>query len=360
MKKIGIVTITELDNFGNRLQNFALQKVMENKGFCVETIPNYIRYKYRKSMRHKINQIWKTFRYKDKVYLSELLKQLRFEHFDKEYIHFSKEYSTISYIPANLSEKYDYFLAGSDQIWNPYFAFNFDFNFLSFAPKEKRIVYAASIGVDTISDEKKAFLKGYLNEIEHISLRETAGAVLAKQITGKSFPVVLDPTMLLSANDWEKIEKKPIWAKENDFALVYSLGEKNSEQLKIELSKLDTEFDSQLDIINLSNKNTIHSYSIRPDEFLWLVHHTKIMITDSFHGMVFSLLFGTPFIPITRDGEYISMNSRIVSLFQMFGINWEGGIVEINREEYLNRLSVLKIEAHDYIDRAFGEGRRNT
>lgn len=149
MKKIGIVTITELENFGNRLQNYALQETLVELGFEVETLRNYIIYKNERTVCWKLKQFIKALLgNKEAHYLLERKK--RFDQYDSQYFKFSKYYSTIDFISPNIENQYDYFICGSDQIWNITFPFNLNFNFLTFAPYEKRISYAGSFGISSL------------------------------------------------------------------------------------------------------------------------------------------------------------------------------------------------------------------
>lgn len=312
--KVGIVTITELDNFGNRLQNYALQETLKSLGVEVETIPNYITYRYRRETKRILKEIYEGLRYRNRIKLSDILKQIRFSKFDKKYFDFSKYFSEINYISEELDCNFDYFVAGSDQIWNPYFSFNYDFNFLKFCSPSKRIVYSASFGVDEIPDDRKNLFMDYINNIKNVSVREYAGKEIIKKLCHREVPVFVDPSMLLSKTQWLKLAKKPFWMSKNEnYILKYYLGKKDENKI---MSELGVKYKNYR-VIDIHNKLDIEKYSITPAEFIWLIDNAKIVMTDSFHGTVFSIILKTPFINQKRIDSSVSMNSRIESLYKI-------------------------------------------
>lgn len=324
--KVGIVTITELDNFGNRLQNYALQTVLQDMGAEVETLPNYINYRSRRSLRSKAVRLAKGI-LKGDGRKGEVIKQLRFEAFDRKYFPFSADWSDIHTITPNAGSHYDCFVAGSDQIWNPYFAFNWDFNFLTFAPYEKRVAYAASFGVDNVPEEKQALFTAGLSGMRAISTREFDGSRLVKELTGREVPVLPDPTLLLTPERWGKMAKRPGWRGEGDYILVYHLGTKeNQRQVVQKLLDAHPEY-RNLGIVNIGDPENFRTFSITPDEFLWLVKNARLMVTDSFHGSVFSLLFGTALYYTSRVDDYRPMNSRFHSLVKLLDIAVDTDII---------------------------------
>lgn len=334
--KVGLVTITELDNFGNRLQNYALQQVLHGFGYTVETIPNLIIYQRRKNPLYKtILKIYGLLKWtvmRNRTILSGLEKQVRFEVFDSRYFSFSSKQATIDYIPEDLDDDYDVFVAGSDQIWNSYFLFNFEFNFLKFAQAYKRVSYAASFGTDHVKAEYIDQFSEYLSEMAHISVREISGKKIIENLTNKTATVVLDPTMLFDASQWSEMEKRPEWATDENFILTYYLGKtKGREAIFDQLYNENEEF-KPYRVIDIFDPNIPEQYTITPDEFIWLIHHAALVVTDSFHGTVFSILFGTRFCSLPRIDDGASMQSRLDSLFELLGIDREGLIIDVKKQ----------------------------
>lgn len=232
---------------------------------------------------------------------------------------FTKKISTILdfKIKDNLSEKYDYFITGSDQVWNPNFWSKKDdhanIRFLKFVPKEKRIAYAASIAIPKIPKDKEQFFKDSLNEMKAISMREKAGSNLVKSLIGKEIPVVVDPTILLSKEEWQKIEMVPEWYSGEKYILTYFLG--ISSPVIENLAKKNN-----WKIYNLMDKSNLDLYASRVEEFVYLIEHAELVATDSFHASVFSILMNTPFLVVNRQEIGMAdMTSRIDTLMELFG-----------------------------------------
>lgn len=349
--KIGIVTITELDNFGNRLQNYALQSVLQSMGAEVETLPNYITYRHRRSPASKVNRYLRGV-IKHDGRKAEVIKQLRFESFDKKHFRFSRDFSELHSITPDAGRHYDCFVAGSDQIWNPHFSFNFDFNFLTFAPYEKRVSYAASFGVDAIPEEKKEAFTDYLSGMRSISTREFAGSEIVNTLTGKPCAVLPDPTLLLTPAQWQSLEKRPRWHTAENYILVYHLGTKENQKAVTKKLLTDHPEYRGCGIVNIGDPDNARTFSITPDEFLYLVRNAKLMVTDSFHGTVFSLLFGTPIYYTKRVDDYVPMGSRVQSLFAMLEITDSGDITDCHvkdRGHFESALACQRRRGLDYL-----------
>lgn len=298
MKKVAIVTIESM-NYGNRLQNYALQILLQSIGcevetFHRETIDNSIKEKIKRLMQ----SVLKT-------------KALKFRQFDRN-IKFSRTVIERDIYPVELSCQYDYFVVGSDQVWNPYYDFVAGkSDFLCFANNSQKISYAASFGVSEIPSTRRTEYGKYLNEFKAISVREKQGKEIVKKLARRDAMVVLDPTLMLTANDWKKVERKSKWKPKNKYIFVYSLGEKN-ERFKKKIEQLSLKYEVfDIRTIQRSGKEL----SIGPSEFLYLVRNSEMVLTDSFHATVFSVIFHKRFITFNRNG--LNMNSRIESLAEL-------------------------------------------
>lgn len=319
--KVAIITINDNNNYGNRLQNYALQQFLlkKLKINLVDTIWYSSIYNYKlKSdiftwkmwLKYLIN--WKNIRkHLKEYYVEDVIRMYNISKFTKK-IKTSFNFR----MENNLNNEYDYFIVGSDQVWNPYFWSKRDneanIRFLKFAPKEKRIAYAASIAIPEIPKDKEQFFKDSLNEMKAISMREKAGANLVEDLIGKEVPVVVDPTILLSKEEWQKIEMVPEWYNGEKYMLTYFLGP----SLKIEnLAKKN-----DWKIYNLMDINNLDLYTSRVEEFIYLINHAQLVVTDSFHASVFSILMNTPFLVINRQNKnWSDMTSRIDTLMELFG-----------------------------------------
>jgi len=356
--RIGIITITDGQNYGNRLQNFALQETLKKLGAEVDTIKRLTYHDITGMNRVKlyIKNFVKLFK-NNKALISVYIRKHKFSKFNKKYISFSKYSLRDNHAPDELKDAYDFFICGSDQIWNPYIriAYNDIENaFAVFADYNQRISYAASFG---ISEIPKRYIKQYqklINGIKTISVREAEGVDIVKKLTGREAKLVLDPTMLLSKEEWIRIEKKPKWYKGKQYVLTYFLGGRaeNIKRLVNEISIRDG-----LDIINLESeflvnnivKNTDY-YSVSPEEFVYLVHHCSYMLTDSFHGSVFSIIFEKIFGVFGRKEveKNNNMSSRIISLLSMFGLQSCLDNINILRSIDYNKIKQILNEEKKY------------
>lgn len=314
MKNACIVTICNGSNFGNRLQNYALQSVLEQR-FHVKTVTarNIAGEIGRKYLKHA--PVYKLLQSAPVTGLAcsllrkaRLRKKFKFLQFNRKYIHFTDAAIDLDRVPKSFGQKYDYFIAGSDQIWNPQIPFNSSVEYLYFAPGYKRIAYAASFGISELKPEEQEYTTRMLHSFGAVSVRENAGLEILKKSGRKDGAVVLDPTLLLSAQEWSEVEQKPGFLDvEKPYLLSYLLGHENKAAHDY-VKQLCREHDWVL--IDINDPTRYDHYGIGPDEFLYLIHHAAYICTDSFHASVFSTLFHREFTVFTRG----KMNSRIASL----------------------------------------------
>jgi len=320
--KVGIMTITnDKPNYGNRLQNYAVQRVLESIGCEVETINNINKRVITKPYKAFVKNIISSIHYNisgfEKDKLNTFLREKRFNDFNKKYIKKSKYFVTETNIPKDLADSYDYFVCGSDQIWNPCFLRSSKLDFLTFAKKGQRISYSASFGISEIPEERKAEYKEWINGLDYISVREEAGADIVKNLTGRDATVLVDPTLMLTNEEWRSIAKKPKLNLEQKYLLTYFLGPISDESKK----KIENFAKKRnLKVINLLDKKDKFIYSVDPSEFIYLIDNCELMCTDSFHGCVFSIILNTPFVVFERKSKGKSMNSRIDTLLKLFSM----------------------------------------
>lgn len=243
----------------------------------------------------------------------EMARQAKIRDFSERYI----SYYRVS--PPDLSrqiKQYDYCVVGSDQVWNPHFG-NYHQFFLGFAPEKKRLSYAASISTMDIPAEEHDFFVQGLKGMKALSVREQAGADLIEQLTGRKAEVHLDPTLLLTADEWRSVSRKPTWYHGGEYLLTYFLGRRPA-QIDAIAEELG------LTVVNLLDEAVYEHYVTGVDEFLWAIDHASLVYTDSFHGSVFSILFQTPFVVCDRYGTgkgdvSEKMGSRLDTLLGYFG-----------------------------------------
>jgi len=292
--KIGIITINDNNNYGNRLQNYAVQTFLKKQNVDSITIKNQTLTNNKKKVilgfcKYIYIRIFKTKR--------KNLRLDKFKEFNKN-IRFSK--NTITPY-TNISKKYDYFIAGSDQIWNPTFGRLTDVDLLAFVKPEKRIAFSASFGISELPEQYNERVKKELKKFKAISVRENKGKEIIEKLTRrKDVEVLVDPTMLLSADDWDKVVKKPEQLKTNKYILNYFLGNL-SETRKKEIERIAK--DNGCEIINILDKDG-EFYQTGPSEFLYLEKNASLICTDSFHSCVFAILYNRPFVVFDREDRF--------------------------------------------------------
>ena len=325
--KIGIMTWFQYHNYGTSLQVVALSKVLNKLG--QET--SVINYKETRSaiFLHKENVVKDVYiqmknRIEEHPYhrYEEKVREEKFESFLKKNLKFTKR---VSILPEfeDLNDEFDAFVCGSDQIWSPSF-YNPRY-FLDFVIDDyKKIAYAPSIGTNKIDDDNtKAQMIKHIERIKYISTREKTGADLIENNIGRHVETVLDPTLLLTEKEWEKMT--------TDFAdnfrpylLVYMLGRnekywKNiyeiAKRLKLEVKIIPVFFR------DLKREGCIKK-PVGPEDFLSLIKNAQYICTDSFHGMIFSINFRKSFCIFERfkANDQSNQNSRIYNALDMFGL----------------------------------------
>jgi hypothetical protein len=321
MKKIGILTLPLHKNYGGLLQAYALQKYLNDNGY--EAI--------------LINRQWNIgvlghF----KGFVKKLLFRGKIE--TKREIEKNTSYFTTKYItktPAIHSDRklkkvvndlaLDVIVVGSDQVWRleyiSAFCMNYFFDFLSNTSKTKKISYAASFGEATwnqsqeITDE----VKKLLSEFNAISVREDSSIGLCKNNFDVDVKHHVDPTMLLTPNDYINLVKAEREPDSKGDVLIYMLDIDSDRQKTIDVvcdTIKGTPFSVNVKSVNLNDALPDRIY---PTVTSWLkgFQDAKFVITDSFHGSVFAILFNKPFIAYGNVGRGLS---RFNSLFTMFGL----------------------------------------
>lgn len=328
MKKVGIITYHHYYNYGTALQAYALQRAIDNiDGYHAELID------YRLVEEQKLStlqMVWLRIRRMPtyivewdrvralKKYGNELVKKHpAFDCFFRdEFVTGGKVYSDYKDLYKD-APVYEIMVTGSDQTWSPLVGF-FPAMFLEFgSPKALRISYAASIGVSKLTKEEANYLNTHLQPYEAISCRERLGTeILQSTVKGKTVTNVLDPTLLLTREDWNKIAVCP--KIKGDYILCYFIGHKPYyREIAQQLSK-----DMGLPLVfipvswqDLGKGNTLVP-DAGPKEFLGLIRDARLVLTDSFHGTIFSINYRKSFYSFTKieGGKSASDNSRLYDI----------------------------------------------
>ena len=317
-KTVATITYHGSDNFGSVLQAYALNKVLIEQGYDSYVID------YRKQEVEQVYQIIKfpqtAFDLVTDIYhlmhYSDLRKRkLRYEQFRKEYINLSqcvyKSHDMLMKRPPNA----DVYICGSDQVWNPDIV-DFDESYLlDFVTSGKKIAYAAS-GISPKTTDAALFkLEPWIRMFDAVSVRERSARERLQAVLGCKAQVVLDPVLLLSRHEWEKITQEV--AIKDDYLLCYFAGGVSAEfeQYTRELArKLHCKRIILMPEWRNFFRRGVYAYDSGPIEFLSLIKQAKAVCTNSFHGTVFSLLFNRPFI-VGLHRPFI--DDRISTILQM-------------------------------------------
>jgi hypothetical protein len=322
-KIIRTITCHEVYNHGASLQEFALLKYLNNKGFEAKTIhykPHYL---------SKHFNLWSVSPRFDKLFLKQFyllaklpgrLKDLKrkkaFDQFAEKYIPTGKKrYDNNEELKQDLPDA-DVFICGSDQIWNSYFPNGKDPAFyLNFVPDDKiKISYAASFAIDEIEDEIKPFVKSNIERLDAISVRETSGLTILRQLEIVNAVQVLDPVFLLPKEYWTKTF---VTYTTDKFIFVYDF-DSNPLIKEIALFLKKEEGWSIYTVNNNIDYADKNFWLEGPEKFLSLVSQSQFNITNSFHSVAFSIIFEKEFVVINRIEN---INTRMRDVLNLFHLN---------------------------------------
>lgn len=343
MKKLALVTCYYQDNIGSMLQAYATQKVCIKLGYDCEHI-NIAK------LQNKI-KIKKIFFYMKQIFNIQILKEIiikrskriiagyvfkstiglninkrkeKFEEFRISHFILSPAYSSVDKL-KKACKRYEAVIVGSDQLWLPSNIYA-DYFTLNWVPDHiKKISYATSFGVSCLSSKTMLKAKKFLARIEFISVRENSGKKIVKECLNTSVPVVCDPTLLLGNKEWDELKTRDKIIK-TPYVFCYILGsEKEIREFALRI-KQNTGYElvtlPHLERIEDEIYSDINLYEIGPCEFLNLIYNAEYIITDSFHGSVFSMIYRKKFWTFKRMKEdgILNTNGRIESLFSLLGI----------------------------------------
>ena len=332
--KIGIVTQPLMGNYGGLLQNYALQQVLIELGHTPITLDQ-------KSWHL---EGWKKFLQTSKAIIYNLLfgkkkltynqheklinETLRYSHeFVRKYIYSTQKVSKDQELKCLcLKEELDAIIVGSDQVWRPLYAPHIEQSYLSFVEgmQIKRIAYAASFGVDEweYTPEQTRQCRRLIKQFDSISVRENSGISLCKEFLGVEAEHVLDPTMLLPTSNYcDIVNKGNTKAPQGElFAYILDNNEEKKKQINniARLTTLKPFFVNQAKELKFDIPCNIEEYTYPPvEQWLRSFRDAKYVVCDSFHGMVFSVIFNKNFIVLANKKRG---SSRFASLLKMLGL----------------------------------------
>lgn len=374
--RIGILTLPPHANYGGILQAYAMQTVLERMGHDVVVFNKPIKKQvlpFPMSFLHYIVRFIKKYIFRkanvyvfkeQKIYKFQKVNTLYTDAFVNKHLH-NKFVDTL----GDIKDEYDAIIAGSDQVWrkiyfngsweksNPddaYLAFTNDWNI-------KRIAYAASFGVDYIELDDTDILKckDAIQRFKAVSVREKTGVDICKKHFNVDAKWVADPTLLLDVSDYLTLAKDSNSLFTGKYILKYALDE--SEEIYGLAHKLEEQKGFPMKELKTHEKDSLSEISNctrRPvEEWLYAFAHAAYILTDSFHGTVFSILFHKQFTVIANKERGIS---RFTSLLSMFGLadrlifspNEYRQLPDIDYDKVDIRLEQRRSEALDFLSEA--------
>lgn len=342
--KIALVTCYFISNYGSQLQALATQIAVQNLGLECEHIridgllPEINKGRKKFFARNILNvSSWsdKVPALKRMLYLKTTGKKYRknlgvragmFDEFSANNFILSKRYASKAEV-TEAAHDYDAFIVGSDQLWLPSNIAG-DYYTLNMVPEDvNKIALSTSFGVSSLPKREAEMAKVFLNRINHVSVREQSGKELVKQVAGRDVPVVCDPTLMLTAEDWKKLIPSERIMK-GKYIFCYLLG--NNPEQRDYIKKISKK--TGLKIVQIHSGNSFmfthgefadtEMFEAGPSEFLQMIRDAEYVFTDSFHCTVFSLQFKKRFFAFrrfTKEGK-TSTNGRLYSLLDIVGL----------------------------------------
>lgn len=345
-KKIGILTHPLINNYGGILQAFALSSYIRSLGYEPLVID---RRNNRSVVKNLIISILKKSPFISLGQYTIRIKQITT--FIEKNIPRTKPIHNEKGLRIICNQNhFDAIIVGSDQVWRAGFVDQYGGNyFLDFVPKAhetKKIAYAASMGLSewNFSSSYTKNMKTWLDDFKSISVREKYVVKLLKQHIGCEATHVLDPTLLVSSYIYEPITSRRLT--EKSYAFIYWLGDRTELQVHIEKLKLQG-----LEIVDVSLRSNEPQISV--EDWLSYIKNADVILTDSFHGCVFSLIFHRHILLCNnKSGGY----GRLQSLFSMLKIDIEEGDgcvnIQPDYDSFEANISILRNKSRDFLSKA--------
>ena len=336
MKDVAILTKYYKNyNYGGMLQGYALHKVVQNLGYSCDIISynvgenknpvysNLLQQCKQYGIKSASGKVIEKCTGKMKFLIKDILdiRRQKFDEFMNETNSNTEVFNDSNL--TRLNDEYKYFISGSDQVWNPN-AVRLLYLQGFVDDTKTRIAYAASFGRDNLSEFVVNKMIPYIKKFNYLGIREKTGTELLKKYIDNHIETVLDPTMLLTQNEWDSVSSKQIV--NEDYAIFYFFSNsynvrKKSEEFckKNNLKMVLIPYAKQEYNFYDSKGESIRINDIGPKEFVSMIKYAKYVFTDSFHGAVFSIIYNKPFVVFERNKKgHVSMNSRLYDLLDTF------------------------------------------
>lgn len=309
--KCGIMTFYFAHNYGAVLQTYALKHYLQQQGhdvYVIDYVPQKLKNEYSLNPFARCTH--------PKAVVKRILRLPKRYHQHKMFSDFiNKELGVLN------NQSYDVVFFGSDQIWNEaitgetsvYYGTELD-------DKIKKVAYAASFGTSVLSDFQKNCCRNYLPSFFSISLRESDVIRDVKALSGKEVVGVLDPVLLLERDEWRRFAQKASFRIDSEYILYYAL--RNDDKLISKVANLESQTGMKVVCVhptcNELNVGWEQLYNVGPHEFVSLIQNASYVATNSFHAIVFSILFGKKVV----YKSYSKTESRVPSILNLIGFDY--------------------------------------
>jgi len=325
-KKVAIITLHRVYNFGSALQAYATQKIFEKHG-CDPVIIDYRRHQD-KLINRIIDMDWSNASsiadyLKKAIYMllrfgSIVCKEVTLGRFVRNNLKLTKKYNSNKELlqdPPNAS----IYVTGSDQTWNSKYNNGIDpAYYLEFTNCKNKFSFSASIGKELIDDEEGYVTKNYLQKYKKISVREESAKALLETLGFNDVVCLIDPTLQFTKEEWRGISSNRL-IKEK-YLLLMLLYNEDNDATEIARKIADSK---GLKVVKLSwelkkpNKIDVLMTHRSPEDFISLFSHADYVVTNSFHGLCFTINFEKQFVAIKRN----EFNTRLESILNLFELS---------------------------------------
>lgn len=335
-KKIALISAIN-NNYGTMLQAYAVQTILEKEGLQVDIfnyVSNPIKQLYRilnlTFLKTKLKSVCIkiiTLLFYPSIYKNIKVRENAFKRFKNNHLNLTDKINSKNEL-SKIIVDYDAAVLGSDQVWNPQ-NLEMDYYTLNFVPDDiPKITYAPSFGVECIPKYQISRTKKYLSRIEHISTRELQGSEIIKDLIGRDAVTVCDPTALLGVSDWNKLKSSKKYIN-SEYIFCYFLG-RNIRHRNfanylgkllnckiVSIQHMDEFVNTDLQFSDLA------VFDVEPGDFLSLIDNARVVVTDSFHGTMFSIYYNKPFYVLnySNNKDKNSVNSRIDSISEILKLD---------------------------------------
>ena len=346
--RAGIVTFHRADNYGAVLQAYALQKTLTELGVDSEFL------EFDKPDR-KTEPFDGSARKGPPAFVARLREEgaartARFDAFRSRYLRCSVPLREER--AGELNDRYDVFLAGSDQVWNLGLPEADARYFLPFAAPEKRVSYAASFGMDEIPDHLKGWYEERLAGFRAISVREERGRELVQELTGRDCAVCLDPVLLLDRRDWQALTAS---CGETPYLFLYMVGYDGELAARARREAEKRGLALRTAMASLIPQYGFAAWSgVEVEQWLSLIRSCDGVFTNSFHCTAFAMLFGRPVTTALLQDGLARRNGRLEELLRLGGAERQRELAAISADDFALRIQDRKRASLDYLRQSLG------